>query len=313
MTTVDAILDRWPLDAMLGRLGVAVPPKGKFCSPFRPDKTPSCEIYQGKIVDRTSGHSYDSISCFGELKGLSNADAIKALAAELPGREPKPEPPVKPPAAVPQMRYSLALAQKLATQRGLGIEGVDMAGCIYKTLGFANYLGHECWFLFDAGRRHFEYRRLDGELIPEYTSPTGKHYPASKAKCITGRNNKRWPLGLCLSISVPPGMPVVLVEGMPDYLAACELAFHAQREFLPVAMLGTGASISPDALPLFAGRSVRILAHPGEAGATAASKWAAQLQQQQNSLITAEQLDGGDLNELVVRYGGKTLTQKLKL
>ena len=42
-------------------------------------------------------------------------------------------------------------------------------------------------------------------------------------------------------------------------------------------MLGASNSIPSDALPLFAGKRIRIMAHADEAGRQAADKWAEQL------------------------------------
>jgi hypothetical protein len=87
MITVDQIKARWPLASMLARCNIQVSPRGKFPSPFRPDQTPSCEIYGETIKDRSTGDTFDAIAIYAEHKGLSNSDAIKALAAELPGRQ----------------------------------------------------------------------------------------------------------------------------------------------------------------------------------------------------------------------------------
>jgi len=113
-------------------------------------------------------------------------------------------------------------------------------------------------------------------------------------------------------LTVPQGFPVVLVEGSPDYLAACDVSFHAKREFLPVAILGAGQAIHAEALPFFKGRTVLILGHPDEAGLTAAKKWKAQLRGA-GAIPTAKQLQGGDINDLVQEKGAKAVAEELGL
>ena len=307
MTTVDAILERWPLQAMLGRLQITVPTRGKFRSPFRPDNNPSCEIYRDTIKDRSSGETYDAIQCFAEAKGLSNSDAIKTLAAELPGRGPKVLPiGNKPTLTLPQLHYTQAEARALATLRGLGVEGPEMAGAIYGTLGFGTVAGFDCWILSDKSRKLAEARRLDGKMFPAIGNLGERKSHTLKGSC------KSWPLGMSIKVSVPAGFPVVIVEGSPDYLAACEIAFHAKREFLPVAMLGASQAIHPDALEWFKGRDVLILAHPDAAGLASAKKWAGQLKQAGANPI-GRQLEGGDLCDLVKLHGGKAVAALLNL
>jgi DNA primase len=75
-------------------------------------------------------------------------------------------------------------------------------------------------------------------------------------------------------------------------------------------MLGSSSLIHADALPLFKGREVLILAHPDNAGETAAKKWCKQLRK-----VKAEprvkKLSGGDLNDLVKRDGSECVANGL--
>jgi len=307
MTTVDEILHRWPLRSMLARLNITVPERGKFRSPFRPDNSPSCEIWKETIRDRTSGESYDSIKCFAEAKGLTNAEAIRTLAAELPGRESKPAPAPAKSLTLPEVGYSQEQARAVANLRGLGNPGPEMAGAILGTLVFGKVGGFDCWILTDGAKRLAEARRMDGKPFPAIGSLGQRKSHTLKGSC------KSWPLGIMSpKVTVPPGLPVVLVEGGPDYVSACELAFYAKREFLPVAMMGAGQNIHAEALPLFNGREVTILAHPDDAGLTAAKKWAGQLMQT-GAKPKARQLEGGDLNDIVKLHGGKTVASLLDL
>jgi hypothetical protein len=79
---------------------------------------------------------------------------------------------------------------------------------------------------------------------------------------------------------------IILVEGGPDLLAAFHFLFLADSVdcSTAVAMLGAGPSIHPDALGLFAGKAVGIVAHLDKptpqgkrVGMDAAQRWKAQL------------------------------------
>ena len=64
------------------------------------------------------------------------------------------------------------------------------------------------------------------------------------------------------------------------YLALFEQATHHSKRDVkcaPVAMLGATLKIHPQALPLFAGKRVRIFGHDDESGRSAVERWAAQL------------------------------------
>jgi len=142
MSTVDSILERWPLPSMLARLNVTVPTRGKFHSPFRADNTPSCEIYGETVRDRSSGESYDSIRCFAEIKGMSNPEAIKHLAAELPGARPTRPAPQKRDLVIPKLHWSHAELAAVATLRGISSLGIRLAGMHLGTLRFVAFRRH---------------------------------------------------------------------------------------------------------------------------------------------------------------------------
>lgn len=85
-----------------------------------------------------------------------------------------------------------------------------------------------------------------------------------------------WPIGAA-NIGRKPA--VLLVEGMPDLLAAAQVIMEANRlhEAAPVAMLGAGQHINIHALPHFVGKYVRIFPDRDEAGAKGAATWTQQL------------------------------------
>ena len=310
MSTVDQIIERWPLAAMLARCNISVPSRGKFCSPFRPDNNPSCEIYGETIRDRSTGESLDSIRVFAEHKGLSNSEAIRELYREIKSGKPlqqlpqRQQQPPKHKLVLPYLHYSIEEADQLARLRGLSAWGVDFAGFM-GTLAFADLAGFQCWILSDGDKKLAEARRMDGEKFPEIGLLGERKAHTLRVSC------KSWPLGMnSQGVNVPAGLPVWLVEGGPDYLAACDVLMHSPREFLPVSMLGSSQRIHSDALPFFRGRDVRILGHPGDAGLKAAMTWAEQLIAAGASVRTT-QLKGGDLNELVTLHCADAVATRL--
>ena len=309
MTTCDRILARWPLRAMAARLGLELPRDGvKFRSPFRPDHTPSCTIHRETIRDWSTGEHFDAIRMFAEKKALTNREAIRQLAAELPDRARPRASRERGELTIPPLAWDHARAARLAEQRGLGLGGVHLAGAVLGTLGFGQVLDFDCWVLRDASERLAEARRMDGEKFPA-CGPLGER----KSHTLRG-SLKSWPLGLSVKPGpIAPERPVVLVEGGPDYLAACDLLFAVatvEREFLPVAMLGAAQRIQEDALPFFRGRRVTILAHPDESGLRAAQRWCGQLREAKVLVI---QLGGGDLNDLVAQRGAASVLEDLNL
>ncbi len=177
---------------------------------------------------------------------------------------PSPAPVVKRP-ALPALRPGTAaeLAQ-LAELRGLGRDGLALAST-KGLLRFGDYRGHRAWFILDASGRVAQARRLDG--VPW----------ADGVKAWTLANSQAaWPVGIGEAADFPV---VALCEGGADLLAACHFITAEEREIevAPVAMLGGCARIHADALPLFAGKRVRIFPHVDPTGANAVNRWAEQL------------------------------------
>lgn len=307
---VEEILRQWPLRKMCERVGIVLPERGKFCSPFRKDKKPSCEIFDDKIRDRTMGKSYDSIQVFAEIKGLTNPEAIKQLALELHGgcRRPPKSAPVKRELVLPDLSYDTTLGNQLAVLRKLSPMGPTIAGVTLGCLGFGSVFGHLSWILTDSAGKIAEARRMDGKVFPAAGTLSERKAHTLRGSC------KSWPLGIMPPRfdALPPEIPVVLVEGGPDYLAACDVLSFAKTDFLPVAMLGAGTAINASSLAFFAGRAVRVMAHPDEAGLTGAKRWAEQLRQAK-ATPSLSQLEGGDLNELVADHGAERVAAELGL
>jgi hypothetical protein len=89
MSVVESIKLRATLHDVAGLLGIQLPSRvgRKFSSPFRPDKNPSCSIYERdgalRFRDWTNDIDVDLIGFFALARGLSNAEAIRELAKEL--------------------------------------------------------------------------------------------------------------------------------------------------------------------------------------------------------------------------------------
>ena len=307
MSAADDIKARWSLDAMCAHCGITLPERGRFHSPFRPDEHPSCERYGETIKDRSTGETFDVIAIYAKAKGVSDADAIRALRPAAPSHytppRPKPEPQQL---VVPSLHYTPDEAQQLAKLRGLSSLGVELAGFHLGTLGFAKVGGFPCWILTDGSNRIAEARRMDGEKFPAIGKLSERKSHTLRGSC------KSWPLGINPPKvkDIPSDFPCVMVEGGPDYLAACDVLAHAPKEFLPVAMLGSGQLIHAEALPFFKGRSVVILAHPDEAGRMAATKWTQQLRKV-GAIPDPRQLEGGDLNDLVKLHGARAVANMI--
>jgi hypothetical protein len=287
------------LRTVAGMLGLHLPADGtKFCSPIRRDNKPSCWIHNDRLFDGATGENFDAVALYAAVKGISNGEAFKTLCGKPTQRfagvaskklAQKIEQVSFPP---PMADASKAIAQA-AQSRSLPEAAFRVASVYIGTLRFAEIFGLPCWYVFDAAGIGWEARRCDGKPF----EPFGRlQERKSHAK---GQGLKSWPVGI-MPPKIPSRLttrtPVVMVEGGPDYIAACALALQVKAGFLPVAMLGKSASIAADALPLFHGRKVLIFGH-NDAEQRIAS-WAAQLVSA-GAEVHAKRLHGGDMNDLV--------------
>lgn len=154
--------------------------------------------------------------------------------------------------ALAKLRHVTADGAKLMAARGL--------------LWFAGWKDSPAWMVTDGARVNAQARRMDGQPWPGI---------GAKAQTLPG-SRAAWPVGVRESLALPC---VLLCEGGPDLLAAHHF-IHAHgraADTAAVAMLGASNLIPADALPLFAGKRVRVMAHADEAGRAAAQKWAEQL------------------------------------
>ena len=123
------------------------------------------------------------------------------------------------------------------------------------------------WVITDSRRVNAQARRLDGEPWERKNS---------KAWTLPGSVGT-WPIGLREARDFPA---ILLTEGGPDLLAAFHFVWVTAREEIiaPVAVLGASMSIAEAALPLFAGKEVKIFPHIDPDGQRAGRRWATQLQ-----------------------------------
>jgi hypothetical protein len=316
MLSADEIKTRLMLRDVAALCGVELPKDGqKFRSPFRPDQNPSCTIKGEVFTDWSSGEHLDSIGFYAAAKGISNAEAIRELRRHI-GEHPrqagivkvsKSTPakegisPVDPPS--PIANPSKKLLERAAQSRELSWEAFEAARVAFKTLTFGTLFDQTCWFLHDASRIGWEARRCDGKPF-EPVGNLGERKSHSK-----GRGLKSWPMGI-----TPPGFTdtqiqdqdpqILLVEGTPDYLAACQLILELPRLVLPCAMLGKSADIAVGALPRFKGRRVTIAGHSDARDRITA--WAKQIHEAGAVCVHPVILSSFDLNDWLSFHPNRT-------
>ncbi len=329
------IKSRFTLRDVATNLGLELPTRDgvKFRSPLRHDCNPSCTIKGDMFFDWSTGQRLDAIDFYAAAKNISNAEAIRELAERLSisGRTPEGRKmfSIENKPAVGQVNHGLrskpaddvnnclqsapvAFDESQPTDDDFAailaarswpedaLSGLLLAHDL-GVLRFGNVCGCPCWIVTDESRRIAEARRLDGKPFPA-VGTLGER----KAHTIKG-SVKSWPVGLRLRI-VPERLrefAVVLVEGGPDLMAAyaalARLPMGA-RDVHPVAMLGTSASIAPDALGAMSGRAVVILAHGDDPGREAGRRWAKQLSGAGCRATVRKLPDGKDLSDLLTEH-----------
>lgn len=255
--------------------------------PAHEDKAPSLSVRPA------SSDGWLRVKCF---KGCSREDILGAVGLSLsdigPDRPIQIDRPLRHPRPVltaaeaderaakrttwPKLeRPTAADLEAIANIRGIPVHGLTLAA-ERDLLRVADYRNSRAWVVTDASRRAAQARRLDGQ---PWTTPTGQ----PKALTLPGSLGA-WPVGL--AAVRPEHRAILLCEGGPDLLAAHVFvsAENRQTDAAAVAMLGASARISDDAIPVFKGRRVRIIAHADEAGAEAVRRWGSQLHEIAESL-----------------------------
>ena len=126
------------------------------------------------------------------------------------------------------------------------------------------------WIVTDSARRNAQARRLDGLPWPGIGGAKAKSLPGS---------DPSWPIG---AAEISGRAAVLFCEGGPDFLASLLVAWWEGGRALadstaPVCITGAGNDIHRNALPLFAGKHVRIAVHADDQGRDAGQRWADQL------------------------------------
>jgi Toprim domain-containing protein len=285
MSPLETALDRLKIADLWRILGLPGEPPAHdkaVCSPFRNDQHPSFSIFDGgrKWKDHGTGEHGDAADFLAMAKGFSPEEGARELirvagtASANAGSESSTLAKLQlPPAA----KWDPALAQQVADSRRLAITAVEFAFLWLGTLSFRCVCNQRCWVLTDRALRCAEARRIDGEIFPAI----GK-LEERKSHSLR-HSDKSWPVGI-----LPPGFEeawllehvqkIWLVEGGPDYLAACQLIAQQDSNVLPVALLGASVSIFEEALVHFADRQTTIISHGDQAGRDAAARWERALQ-----------------------------------
>jgi len=291
--TLSQAKDRLTIPVMAGMLFPSWRP-GKTCrSPFREDRRPSFSVFDEgrRWQDFGTGEHGDAIDFLARARGLSNADAVKEfmrLAGVGPRREAVsigeilPAVMARVEAAVNGDQRKLVLPadlhegstaelRLLAALRGLNVKALALA-TDRGLLRFATMQDGAsritAWLVTDGDQRNAQARRLDGL--------TWQSLPGEPKAKTLAQSQAAWPIGITEARSFSC---MALVEGGPDLLAAFHFALAEGRQdhVAAVAMLGASLAIPDDALPLFAGKRVRIFPHLDDAGQDAAARWERQL------------------------------------
>ena len=203
----------------------------------------------------------------------------KAIFALVGTRQPTSGPclsirpaPVKPktPFAWPELQRGTASDfRQLAWLRDVNTDSLKMMS-ERGQLRFATFDGDRAWVAVDPSLKNAQARLLSGERW--HGIDCMSRSPRSDSGAVHG-----WPIGITAAASFGA---IALVEGVPDFIsgyhhAACN---GVESRIAPVMMPGAGVRIVDDALPLFAGKRVRVFVHDDAgAGASAFALWCEQL------------------------------------
>lgn len=253
-------------------------PKASCKSPFREDRRASFSVSRNGLLfnDFTTGEAGDAIDFLQLATGLSRPEACKKFIELAGGSVATPQPRSMTAAKGsrserPQFpgfeKGGAADFARLARLRNLGIKGLQLAG-ERGLLSFAQLRGLDAWIVSDSERVNAQARRMDGL--------TWEHLDGVKSWTLPG-SWAGWPIGAKES---QPFKSIALVEGGPDMLAAFHFIYFEDREHdvASVAMLGASQRIHEVALPLLAGKRIRIFPHLDSSGRAAAERWARQLE-----------------------------------
>jgi len=253
--------------------------------PLHPEKTASFHVYPDNHYHCYGCGAHGDVTDLEQaLGGGTRTEAADRLGAERwenVGKLPKASEPKTPAERRPLLLPEFSIPneidlRRLSRLRSISIVALQIAVSRGFLWTYTDSREGRAWLVTDRARRLAIARRLDGKPW-EYRNGEFVANPAerSKTKNIFGSQGN-WPLGILESKPTPA---IALVEGAPDFLSAFQLALSAgvTGETTPVCISGASQRIPQEALPLFAGKRVRVFGHDDTAGAKAMTRWAEQL------------------------------------
>jgi hypothetical protein len=251
------------------------------------------------IPEETRWHCFacgahgDAIDLVTTARGINFAEACRFLGHKPERNESKAtrHPVEKNPAEPwPKLRDGTDKElQALATLRGWDFYTLARMSRIEGVLRFTSHKGAAAWTICDNESRALELRRLDGKLW----------HGERKVHCLPG-GEKSWPLGTGIQpAAFRDSAGIVLVEGLPDMVAAAHLLERAGQaaKAYPVAMLGAGVKLCAEAARHLAGHPVIIWAQDDGPGHNAAEVWAGQIEAEGGAVAAIVPHDGGDIDD----------------
>jgi hypothetical protein len=267
------------------------PSKSCRC-PFHEDKSASLSVTpDGALFNCFAGcGGGDAVDFYTLASGLPHADACRAFIRLAGGASVPPMPrrapakadvdamkaeqrrswplftsPLTSPAGTEQA--ALPVVAKLRHVSLAGVELMAARGLLWFTV----WKELPAWIVTDGERLNAQARRMDGWQWESI---------GAKAQTLPG-SRAAWPVGVK---EAQTARVILLCEGV-DILAAHHfIAAHGREaDTAAVAMLGASNTIPADALPLFAGKRIRVMAHADKAkggriaGHVAARNWKHQL------------------------------------
>ena len=285
------------------------PRLGDQRSPLREDKRASFTIYQAgghlRFHDHGSGEGGDCIDLWARAKGISVKEAIAEMNGTAHAPAKASNRPLEAFSKHQGIRWPPDIrtpqedeCRALAALRSLSPEAFYLAGRL-GTLKVATIYGAPAWIITDALGRCAEARRFDGQMY----QVNGK---AVKSFCLPG-SKKDLPLGLKTANPKFDALELLLlVEGMPDYYAALQLALGSEISFRPIAVLGAGLSSFSDGIQQYLnGKKILMTCHNDVAGQAALPKWVKEFYRLGASKVVSSPLPflHDDLNDFLQNPG----------
>ena len=218
---------------------------------------------RGDVVDALE--RFEGVDRAEAARRLSNGDPELTLrsapAAVMAEERPRPKPTL--PAS--WRKPSAADLRSLERLRAIGFDPLSIAVDRGFLWVYDDAREGRIWAVTDRERRLVIERRLDGQ--PWQSGTKSKNRRGSQGN---------WPIGVLEAAGYPA---IGLAEGAPDFLALIAHAWTSGVEHVvaPVCLSGAAQRIPDEALPLFAGKRVRIFADDDTTGYGAAEIWGTRL------------------------------------